>query len=278
MMLRITRLNHLTMWPAGLLVVFFSLWAAYFGARHPWFMNWGATPAEQRMALPGDELLCDSAYITRAVTIHAPASTVWQWMVQIGQDRAGFYSYTWLENLTGADIRNSHEIRPEWQQRAVGDTVPMGRAMGREDRFRPLLGDVILLPIIALEPERLVANLPGNVVLQPIDEQTTRRYLREAIPTSPGAQVASAVLWDPAHFVTEQRMLRGIKERAEGKPVVSAPVMLVARVGWALAGANAAFGLSFAVLLAMVLAGRLGRLVAHRPRPMLRVALRGRQA
>ena len=40
----------------------------------------------------------------------------------------GFYSYDWLENLTGADIHNADELRPEWQQRAVGDRVPMAGA------------------------------------------------------------------------------------------------------------------------------------------------------
>jgi hypothetical protein len=51
---------------------------------------------------------------TRAITIRAPASAVWRWVVQIGQDRAGFYSNTWLENLTGADIHNADAIHPEW--------------------------------------------------------------------------------------------------------------------------------------------------------------------
>lgn len=35
----------------------------------------------------------------------------------------GFYSYSWLERLFGADIRNANEIRPEWQSRSVGDRV-----------------------------------------------------------------------------------------------------------------------------------------------------------
>jgi hypothetical protein len=91
-------------------------------------MNWGATADEQRMTLPGDELLPDpSARFTRAITIHAPQSRVWPWIVQIGQDRAGFYSNTWLENLTGADIHNADAIHPEWQRRAVGDRVPLAR-------------------------------------------------------------------------------------------------------------------------------------------------------
>ena len=60
---------------------------------------------------------------TRAVSIDAPPEKVWPWLVQIGQDRAGFYSYTWLENLTLADIHNTFEIRPEWQGRKAKDIV-----------------------------------------------------------------------------------------------------------------------------------------------------------
>jgi hypothetical protein len=44
------------------------------------------------------------------------------------------------------------------------------------------------------------------------------------------------VLWDPMHFVMEQRMLQGIKERAEGQPFVAPVVQVAAHVGWALAG------------------------------------------
>jgi hypothetical protein len=38
------------------------------------------------------------------------------------------------------------------------------------------------------------------------------------------------------HFVMEQRMLRGIKERAEGTPLVPPAVATVAKAGWVLAG------------------------------------------
>jgi hypothetical protein len=50
---------------------------------------------------------------------------IWPWIVQIGQDRAGFYSYTQLENLFGCEMRNAGQIVPEWQERHVGDMVWM---------------------------------------------------------------------------------------------------------------------------------------------------------
>jgi hypothetical protein len=201
----------------------------YLTVLHPWIMTWGATAEEQRMALPGDEA-DPSAYFTRAITIHAPAAEVWLWLLQIGQDRAGFYSNTWLENLFFGDIHNGAEIRPEWQERAVGDRPPMAGAVGRG-----LLGDVSKLRIRALDPERMITDLPGRFVLQPIDDHSTRLLLREPLGAAERSGIFGLV-WDPMHFVMEQRMLRGINERAEGSPLTPPALAGVARIGWALAG------------------------------------------
>jgi hypothetical protein len=217
--------------PRSVALVLVAVWAVFLGVLHPWLMNWGATIEERRMALPGDDPATDpSASFTRAITIEAPPATVWPWLVQIGQDRAGFYSYTWLENLTGADIHNADEIRPEWQRRAVGDTVPMAG-----DPLRRLGGEATLLTVRVLEPQRAIGDLPGRFVLLPEGDHATRLPLREplAIPERGGI---AWVVWDPMHFVMEQRTLRGIKERAEGRPLVPPAVQGLARVGWMLAG------------------------------------------
>src|SRR6476646_9824037 len=82
-----------------------------------WVLGWGATPAELRRAWPGDELSPLATEIsTRCVTIAAPADVVWSWLVQIGQDRAGFYSYAWLENLFRCAMPRVDRIVAEWQQ------------------------------------------------------------------------------------------------------------------------------------------------------------------
>ena len=89
--------------------------AFYLLILYPWMMRWGATDAELSMTLPGDGIVpVTDSQSTRAVTIHAPADEVWKWVLQIGQERAGFYSNDWLENLTFADIHNTNAIRPEW--------------------------------------------------------------------------------------------------------------------------------------------------------------------
>jgi hypothetical protein len=228
-------LRRATVHPLWVLLILGGL---FVGVLHPWFMNWGATPEERALALPGDAAPPE-AYFTRAVTIDAPPSAVWPWLLAIGQDRAGFLSNAYLENLTGADIHNADALRPEWQQRALGDRVPMAGPP-----LRALGGDATSTTIRILEPERAIADTPGRLVLLPMGDSGTRLLLREALD-DPIRAGAAWVVWDPLHFVMEQRMLRGIEERAEGRPLVPPPVQAAARVGWALAGLGL-FGLFLA--------------------------------
>src|SRR5689334_12701788 len=78
--------------------------ASYALLVRPWHLRWGATEEETNARLPGDEIVTWPKHeATHAITIHAPAREVWPWLVQVGQTRGGFYSYTRLENLVGCD-------------------------------------------------------------------------------------------------------------------------------------------------------------------------------
>ena len=91
----------------------------------------GGNRAEIEAAHAGDDVVAGPVTTsTYAVTVEAPADIVWSWLVQIGQDRGGMYSYEWLENLFGLDIHNTNQIRQDWQHLAVGDqvrVVPRGK-------------------------------------------------------------------------------------------------------------------------------------------------------
>jgi hypothetical protein len=50
---------------------------------------------------------------------------VWPWIAQLGQDKAGFYSFACLENALGCQVRNADHIVPEWQHPHVGDPFPL---------------------------------------------------------------------------------------------------------------------------------------------------------
>src|SRR5947209_18518868 len=111
---RNTRIGTLGM--AGLAIYLFAI--------RPWQLRWGAADAEVHQAFPGDDCVPRPRFeTTRAVTIRASAADVWAWLVQLGSDRAGYYSYDWLEKRLGLDITNVDRIVPEFQKREVGDRV-----------------------------------------------------------------------------------------------------------------------------------------------------------
>jgi hypothetical protein len=179
-----------------------GLTAAYLLAVRPRLRRWGATDDEMRRTLPGDELVPDPAIsATWAVTIDAPVREVWEWLAQIGQDRGGFYSYAWLENLAGCKLRNADRVHPEWQHRTVGELVKLHPAVGLKAAY--------------FEPERaLVLDGWGAFVLEPIDNQTTRLISRSRVPRGRAA-LSYALLMEIPHFVMQREMLLGIKRRAE---------------------------------------------------------------
>ena len=114
----------------------------------PWQLTWGSTRTDRVATLPGDRLVDPANYrMDRVVTIHAPADSVWPWLVQIGQDRAGFYSYDRLERTFGAGIRNADRIHPEWQAREAGDFVRAAPHGARDDARDQAAGERVSLGV-----------------------------------------------------------------------------------------------------------------------------------
>lgn len=74
-------------------------------------------------AIPGDDLVPHARFRpTRAITIAAPPTGVWPWLVQAGFGRAGFYSNDLLDNFARPSLR---EIDPDLQELEVGQWVSM---------------------------------------------------------------------------------------------------------------------------------------------------------
>jgi hypothetical protein len=170
-----------------------GLIGAYLAVGRPLMLHWGATCAELR-AEP-------AAHSTRAVTVEAPPEAVWPWLAQLGQDRAGFYSYEWLENLAGCEMHNADAVHPEWQRREPGQIIPL----------HPLQG----LPVARFEPGRALAFEGwGTFALEPHGPGCTRLIARGESPRG-AAAVTDALLMEIPHFLMERKMLLGIKERAE---------------------------------------------------------------
>ena len=87
-------------------------------------LRWGATDDEIRASMPGDEVITKPKYLaTRAITIEAPPSAAWPWLVQVGCLRAGFYAHDLLDNLGHPSSWTSLPEIPTARDRPVGTDV-----------------------------------------------------------------------------------------------------------------------------------------------------------
>lgn len=181
--------------------------------------NWGATDRERTIRLPGDDLVPDPASVsTMAISINATPDDVWPWLVQMGVDRAGFYTHLWVENgLLHLGVHNAERIVPEWQDLAVGDRVRYAQPHPK----RPDIGPIVT----AIDPGRALIMGQGSAepwwgtwqfVLEPIGAHRCRLVLRtRGARHQPLAMTAFNLLLEPGYTYMSIGMLRGIAERAE---------------------------------------------------------------
>jgi proline iminopeptidase len=193
----------------------------------PWYVRWGATKAEASRRLAGDDLVPrPKSQITCARSISTSVEGVWPWLVQLGCQRAGWYSYDLLDN---GGVPSAARILPEHQQLAPGNTVlltPDGR-----------LG----YPVVVVEAEAILVlggmldtrtggaidpsdPLPeayfggSNVfVLEGIDDGSTRLIFRQRLDWNPtfANRLIYRVFLEPIAFVMARKMIKGIQHRAE---------------------------------------------------------------
>ena len=196
----------------GILIVVTIIGVVATVALMPWMDRWGATDNEIAASFPGDELVpAPRVVYNRAVTINAAPEEIYPWLVQMGAERGGLYSYSWFEtNILQCELINADRIHAEWQDLKVGDQVKM------------CPGDFGPRPfeVASVEPNQaLVMGHYENdqwldtwqFILIPHTDGTTRLILRSRDMKTGG-------FWDairPGVFIMERGMLLGIKERAE---------------------------------------------------------------
>jgi hypothetical protein len=191
-------------------------------------LAWGATWDEVVRPLPGDDLILNPLYVTtRAISIDAPATGVWPWLVQLGQSRGGFYTYDWLENVFRLDIRSADEIHPEWQDPRGGEDFitldPDGTMKMTFAVVHPGRAFVLRSGAPGEPPQAPGDFFKGEIeitwafVLEPDDAGSTRLLVRTraAWADKTSARIGRGLMLSPAHLVMERGMLKGIKKRAE---------------------------------------------------------------
>lgn len=207
-----------------LLICFFLLYTAVL---RPWHHQWGTIGTEATQTLPGDDLVPAAvSQVTHGITIAAPPEKIWPWLMQIGQDRSGFYSHTRLENLIGAEMPEVHYLRPDWPPRTMGEVVWFGSPKRFKGQAK-MIAAVVDAPrafvmVSANDWQEISSGARGTegswgFYVIPADASHTRLLarLRSGPPRSVGAHVMGSAFWDPMHFIMERKMLETIKQLSE---------------------------------------------------------------
>lgn len=182
--------------------------------------------ADRAWRIEGDDLVPEPrGQLTHATTIDAPPADVWPWLVQMGCQRAGWYSWDVLDN---GRVRSADHIIPELQHLAIGDVLP-ARPVG-DVGFEVLR----IIPDRALVLRGLSPDWPGTwaFVLEPLGANRTRlvtRY-RAGLPANRSTAMMMPV-WSAVHRFMETKQLRTIKHHAEHMPKPRPPAGSLQRVG-----------------------------------------------
>lgn len=223
------------------------LGAVYWLAIRPRQLHWGATAAEQRMVLPEDDIVADPAFdATRAITIAAPPDRIWPWLAQMGYRRAGFYGYDPIENPgSGRGLRSAATILPEFQHPRSGDVLPLSIAAS--------------LRFGTIDPNRTLVWLSPDSphtgvfiwALVPVDATHTRlisrirwRYLNPPLSRFLG------VFTEFSDHVAVRAILRGVRDRVEGRMPPSLALQGFEICGWLMAA------MELVAALAMILGSK----------------------
>lgn len=226
-------------------------YAAWKLAIEPAYREWGVDPDAAARPLAGDDLVPEPTVVdTRSISIAAPPSAVWPWLVQMGYGRAGWYSYDAID-MTGS---SSDRIVAEWQTLAQGDTLPTGPGTG----FHVAVldpGHALVLYIdqamVAQQAaaaqgktglEAASANLRATgavmgswfpsdftasmaMVLEPMGSDATRLVVRYRVRMGESAATrVTGPLTGLGIFAMTRKMMLGIRDRAERAAAGGAPV------------------------------------------------------
>lgn len=165
--------------------------------------------------LAGDEIIPGTRYsITHHVDIEARASIVWRYIMQMGCDRAGWYSIDLLDN---AAVPSADFLVEEWGERNVGDLLA---ATPQQDGFFEVLGlEYQKSFVIGAELKRLHDPFKSTwaFILEPVGGDATTLVVRARMQSAtPWKEwLLGSLILPPIHMIMEAAQLHNLKRIAE---------------------------------------------------------------
>lgn len=191
----------------------------------PIFLDWGADDSIRNISFSGDEFTTGGDQHTRAVLIKATPEQLWPWLIQIGQERGGFYSHQGLENLFRADMTNVYWIEPRFQNpRMEGDTIWLASKDSYQGIGYQIVAEVTPFKSFVMvggedyAKIRTGKNASGSwaFYLHPETDTTTWLVARSSAgDITIGEKVIRYFTYEVPHFIMESKMLNTVKRLAE---------------------------------------------------------------
>lgn len=201
-------------------------WICHHFIFRPAILDWGAPQSLRHLKLSGDVFTRGDQH-TRAILVDATPDELWPWLVQIGQERGGFYSHQWLENLFFADMKNVYSIDSRFQQpRHVGDTMWLANRERYNGVAYQIIAEITPLrsyvtvsgPDYARIQKGQEASGSWAFYLYPLSETKTWLIVRSSNgEISRGGKLLRYFTFEVPHFIMEARMLNTMKRLAEEK-------------------------------------------------------------
>ncbi len=172
-------------------------------------------PENESSALPGDDIIADAKHqLTFRQDVEAPVSVVWSYLMQVGCDRAGWYS---IDSLDHGGVPSIDHLVEGWERRQVGDKLS---ATLRGDEFFNVY-DVELEKHFIIGGQTQRAGGPFAMtwafILEPIGDDATRLITRARMKSSPKwlELAMGKIVYPPVHGLMSRVQLNNIRKLAE---------------------------------------------------------------
>lgn len=172
-------------------------------------------PEDDVASFAGDDIIPKARHtITYHTNIEAPPSIVWRYLMQLGCDRAGWYSIDWIDH---DDVPSTDHLVDAWTDRHEGDRIS---ATPKLDSFYEVY-DVKTESHFVIGGETTRMGGPFKMtwafILNPIGDDATHLVSRARMESEPkwAEWVMGNILYPPIHILMSSAQLHNLKRLAE---------------------------------------------------------------